>query len=175
MELLISVAILAILMLATTEVFARSFGSYQSTKRVENSITDAQFLMNLLSKELRTSTVVLPSGEGSTQSIKFFEHSKSECVQYRFNSSTGFLEIARTSTGVSFSSCNNGSDLSGFSPVGVGSLTGSFYSVPSRMVSPGPGRVGRVTTTIDLNVSGANDTVLQTTTSLRDYGYIGLQ
>ena len=131
--------------------------------------------MNLLSKELRTSTVVSPSGEGSTQNIKFFEHSKSECVQYRFNGSTGFLEIARTSAGVSLSSCNNGSDLSGFAPVSLGSVTGSFYSVPSVVVSAGTGRVGRVTMTIALDVREANDTVIQTTTSLRDYGYIGLQ
>lgn len=173
LELLISVAILALLMLATTNIFAKSFGSYQATKKTENTIFDAQFLMNLIAKELRTGTVVSPTSDGSTQSIKFFEHSKSECVQYRFNNQS--IEVARTSSGTSFSSCDNGTNLSGFTKASTGTITGSFYSVPSDKMSPGPGKVGRVTMTISIESGTGSPTVLQTTTSLRDYGYIGLQ
>lgn len=171
LELLIATAILALLMVVTTDIFVSSFGSYQSTKRVESSITDAQFLMNLLAKELRTSTVVSPTSSGSAQSIKFFEYSKSQCIQYRFTGSA--IEVARTSEGVSFSSCNNTSNLSGFSTIGSGNVTGSFDVVPSR--PSGPQRVGRVTMTISIQAASANAVVIQTTASLRDYGYAGLQ
>ncbi len=173
LELLISMAIMSLLMLATAQIFSRSFLSYQATKHIESNITDAQFLMNLLAKELRTSTVVFPSDSGSTDSIKFFEHSKSQCVQYRFTGST--IEAARTSTGGTFSSCDNSSNLSGFAPIGIGNVTGSFYSVPSRPASSGSQRMGRVTMTISLQSSDSSPIVLQTTTSLRDYGYVGLQ
>ncbi len=175
LELLISLAVLSILMLATTEIFAESFGSYQATKRIENNISDAQFLMNSIAKELRTSTVVSPTGDGSTQSIKFFEYSKSECVQYRFNSGNQSLEVARTAPGSSFASCNNTTSLSGFSRVGIGRVTGSFYSLPSRDTTPGPQRIGRVTVTLSIQAGGANSIALQSTTSLRDYGNAELQ
>lgn len=73
LELLISVAILSLLMIATTEVFTKSFGSFRSTREIESNIADAQFLMNLFAKELRTSTVVLPtSTTSSTNTVKFF-------------------------------------------------------------------------------------------------------
>lgn len=173
LELLISLAVLSILMLATSSIFVRSFGSYQGTKRIESNISDAQFLMNSIAKELRTSTVVAPTSDGSTQSLKFFEYSKSECIQYRFNSGT--IEVARSSSGSTFESCNNTANLSGFSRVGIGSISGSFYSLPSKPVSPGPQRVGRVTVTLSIQVSGSDPVVLQSTTSLRDYGYAGLQ
>lgn len=173
LELLISLAVLSILMLATSSIFVKSFGSYQATKRIESNISDAQFLMNSIAKELRTSTVVAPTSDGSTQSLKFFEYSKSECVQYRFNS--GAIEVARSSSGSDFASCNNTSNLSGFTRVGIGSVTGSFYSLPSKPASPGPQRIGRVTVTLSIQISGSNPVVLQSTTSLRDYGYAGLQ
>lgn len=171
LELLISTAILALLMLVTTGIFVNSFGSYQSTKRIESNISDAQFLMNLLAKELRTSTVVAPSSSGSTQSVKFFEYSRSQCVQYRFNGNA--IEVARTASGTSFSSCDNSSNLSGFTPIGSGEVTGSFESVPSR--SSSPKRIGRVTITINIKVQSSDPIVIQTTASLRDYGYAGLQ
>lgn len=171
LELLIATAILALLMVVTTDIFVSSFGSYQSTKRLESNITDAQFLMNLLAKELRTSTVVSPTSSGSTQSIKFFEYSKSQCTQYRFNG--GAIEVARTSEGTSFASCNNTTSLSGFTEISSGNATGSFDVVPSR--PSGPQRIGRVTMTINIQASSSNPAVIQTTTSLRDYGYAGLQ
>lgn len=174
LELLISMAMLTVLMLATTDIFVRSFSNYQSTSELETNLADAQFLMNLLAKELRTSTVVSPTSSGSTQNIKFYEHSKGECVQYRFNSGSQSLEAARTSGGSSFDSCNNTSSLSGFTVVGIGSVTGSFNSVPSRTIASGSPRVGRVTMTLSIRSDDSNPLVLQTTASLRDYGYIGL-
>lgn len=173
-ELLISISILTVLMLATTDIFVRSFSSYQSTADLESSLADAQFLINFLAKELRTSTVVSPSSSGSTQTLKFYEHSKGECVQYRFDSTNEILEVARGSSGSSFESCDNGSDLSGFEVVGVGKVTGAFYSVPSQTVDSGSARVGRVTINLILQEDESNPIPIQTTVSLRDYGYIGL-
>jgi prepilin-type N-terminal cleavage/methylation domain-containing protein len=173
-ELLLSVVILAILMVATAEIFSRSSVSYRATREFETSVGEAQFLMNALAKELRTSTVVAPTGDGATQNVKFFEYSKSECVQYRFNGTTQRLEVARTAS-TTFATCNNTSDLSGFVPASNALITGSFFSLPSLPLTPGPGRMGRVTLTLSIQASGVAPVVLQTTVSLRDYGYAGLQ
>jgi prepilin-type N-terminal cleavage/methylation domain-containing protein len=169
LELLISVGILSLLMLTTSTIFVRSFSSYQSTKELENSITDAQFLMNLLAKELRTSTVVSPSSSGTTSSITFFEYSKSQCIQYRFSGER--LEVARANA-PDVSSCSSGS-VGSFSPVGLSSISGSFTVVPSR--PSGPQRVGQVTMSMSVDAGDAGTVDIQTTTSLRDYGYVGLQ
>lgn len=172
LELLISVAILTLLMMAASQIFARSFGNYRSIQNVENNVSDAQFLMNSLAKELRTSTITAPISSGWTQSIKFFENSKSECVQYRFNSANRTVEVARSASGSSFSSCDNTNNLSNFEKVGGGNVTGAFYSVPSK--NSDPLRVGRVTVILEIRNRNSDPAVLQTTTSLRDYGYIGL-
>ena len=172
MELLISVAILTLLMMAAAQIFSRSFGNFRSVRSVENNISDSQFLMNVLAKELRTSTITAPTSNGWTQSIKFFENSKSECVQYRFNSVSRTIEVARTGAGSSFSSCNNTNNLSNFEKVGGGNVTGAFYAVPSQNTTPLS--VGRVVITLQIQDRNSNPVVLQTTTSLRDYGYIGL-
>ncbi len=170
LELLISVAILSLLMIATTEVFTKSFGSFRSTREIESNIADAQFLMNLFSKELRTSTVVVPtSSTTSTNTVKFFEYSKQECLQYRFNSVSQIIEVARQNT--DFNGCNNTNNLSNFTEIGTGSVTGSFAVVPSSQGTP---RVGKVTMTIVIVGTSSSSIVLQTTTSLRDYGYVGL-
>jgi prepilin-type N-terminal cleavage/methylation domain-containing protein len=170
LELLISVAILAILMMAVTEIFTRSFGSFRASRELESNIADAQFLMNLLSKEFRTSTVIIPaSSNDNTSTVKFFEYSKQECQQYRFNASTSSIEVARQNT--DFSGCNTVSNLTGFTEVNVGGVTGSFAVVPSTQSTP---RVGKITMTIVFDGEATAPVVLQTTTSLRDYGYVGL-
>jgi prepilin-type N-terminal cleavage/methylation domain-containing protein len=169
LELLLSVAILAILMLAVTDIFTKSFGSFRVTREIETNIADAQFLMNLFAKELRTSTVIIPSAStASASTVKFFEYSKQECQQYRFDASASTIEVARQST--DFNGCNNNSNLSGFVKANVGSVTGSFAVIPSRQSTP---RVGKVTMTMIFDGAASDPVILQTTTSLRDYGYVG--
>jgi prepilin-type N-terminal cleavage/methylation domain-containing protein len=169
LELLISVAILAILMLAVADIFTKSFGSFRVTREMETNIADAQFLMNLFSKELRTSTVIIPAtSTASTDTVKFFEYSKQECQQYRFNASASTVEVARQAT--DFDGCNNSSNLTGFAKANVSTTTGSFAVVPSSQSTP---RVGKVTMTIVFDGAAAEPVVLQTTISLRDYGYVG--
>jgi prepilin-type N-terminal cleavage/methylation domain-containing protein len=168
LELLISVAILSLIMLATVLIFSRSFGSYQRAKALEKNVSEAQFVMNLLSKELRTGTVVLPtSPSASTSIIKFFDHSRGACIQYAFTN--GNLEVVRVE-GSTLAVCNNTSQLSG-STVTVANVAGSFAVVPSTVT---PQSVGRVTITVVITSNDLRTTAIETTTSLRDYGYIGL-
>lgn len=170
MELLLSVAILAILMLAVTEVFSKSFGSYRQTKEIEKAITDAQFAANLFSKELRTSTIINQGGNASSSKVKFFEYSKSECIQYRFANAT--IEVARSASGSDFSDCNTTSDLSNFTTaLGASNVTGFFEYIRSDAGVP---QVGRVNMTVSIPTSGT-PVVLQSVTSLRDYGNVGIQ
>jgi prepilin-type N-terminal cleavage/methylation domain-containing protein len=123
LELLISTAILSLIMLTTVLIFARSFGSYQRAKIVEKNVSSAQFVVNRLSKELRTGTVVLPSSPSNgTSLVKFFDHSRNTCMQYAFTN--GNLEIVQIDNS-SLSSCSNSSQLSG-GTVAVPGVSGSF-------------------------------------------------
>lgn len=169
-EMVISVAILALLMAAASQVFAKAFSSYQTAKLLQSNIEDAQFIMNNMAKELRTSSIASPSSSSTVTDIKFFDYSKSECVRYRIVSN----QVQRAATTIAngdLSDCQS-ANPSTFETLSSGISSGQFAVVPS---SGGASKkIGKVTILFEIAAENTEPVHIQTTTSLRDYGYIGL-
>jgi prepilin-type N-terminal cleavage/methylation domain-containing protein len=162
-EVMVSLFIFSIIMIGTSQIFTQAFAGHRYAKNLQRDIENTQYLSGILSKELRTSTIVDPNGvTDNSQSLQFYEHSQGLCIQYRITQSS--LQVAReVSTGPV--ACN-GSTLSNFTTISSGTLSGGFDIVPS---DDSPRTVGRVTLALKIQ-EGTHSAVIQSTVSLRDYG-----
>lgn len=169
-EVVISVFIFAIIMMAVSQIFISAFRGYNYARAVQRDLEAAQFAINTLAKELRTSSVV--SASGVQTFVQFVDYSQSICFKYRVSGSS--LQVARKAGIKTFDSCQSTAFASGdFTTVSTGAVTGNFFVILSDP-TVGSKKVGKVT--ISLVVSeGSHTARTQTTASLRDFGYIGLQ
>lgn len=177
-EVLISLFVFSLMMAATAEIFTKAFSGYRNTRATQRDVENAQYALNLISKELRTSTVVTsltPPFPRSSPSIKFYDHSQGRCFYYRINASA--LQVASaSSTGPADCTTRNvGTPVT----ISTGRVSGSFRITPScgSVVDPpectGTKRVGKVTIILDISEDNTHRAQIQTTASLRDFGYIG--
>lgn len=171
-EVLVAMFVFSIMMTAVSQVFASAFSGYRFTRAVERDLENAQFFINILAKELRTSSVV--SAAGNQQFVQFFDHSQGKCFRYRID--TARLQVASAaSTGVaSGASPCNAMGFGSFTTISTGSVAGSFRVTPSATVGGPATVVGKVTIALDISESVAHHARMQTTVSLRDFGNIGL-
>lgn len=167
-EVMVSLAVFLIIMLAMSQTFTQSFAGYRNVKAVQRDVENAQFALNLMAKELRTSSIVSASSGGAlTSAVKFYDYSQGLCLEYRINASA--LQVAKAAV-ATFNDCVAAS-LGSYATVTTGTVTGGFIITPS-VISPQS--VGKVTVSLEIS-EGPNHTArIQTTSSLRDYGYIGL-
>ncbi len=165
-EVMVSLFVFSLVMIAASQIFTRAFAGHRYARNLQKDIENAQYLSGILSKELRTSTIVDPNGfTQNTQLVQFYEHSQGLCIQYRISGNA--LQVAKqSSTGPS--ACN-GASLSGFTTVSSGTITGGFDVTPS---SASPRTVGRVTLALRIQ-EGTHSASIQSTVSLRDYGVDG--
>lgn len=167
-EVMVSLFIFTLMMIAVAEIFTDAFTGHRATRMVGRDIENIQYALNSISKELRTSSVV--SASGSQSYVQFYDHSQSQCFRYRI--SGGALQVASaTSTGVS--NCN-GMNLTSFTTLSTGTVSGSFDVTPSEDYGGPPTRVGRVTISFQIAEDATHFARIQTTVSLRDFGSIGL-
>jgi hypothetical protein len=165
----VSVFIFAIIMMAVSQIFISAFRGYNYTRAVQRDLETAQFAINTLVKELRTSSVV--SASGVQTFVQFIDYSQSICFKYRVSGSS--LQVAKKADIKTFDSCRSIAFASGnFTTVSTGKVTGNFYVIPSNPAA-GSKKVGKVTTSLVIS-EGAHMARIQTTASLRDFGYIGL-
>lgn len=166
-ELLVAMSLFALLMVGVSQIFAKASSGYRDTRAIQKDLETAQFALDTLAKELRTSTVVAFTGTNSSY-VKFFDYSQNRCIQYRINGTV--FQVAKMVVG-NLDACR-ATTLSDFVALTNGSVSGFFRVTPS---DPGPPlAVGRVTVSLQIS-EGANHTArVQTSASLRDYGYIGL-
>ncbi len=169
-ELLVAMFTFTIVMLAISQIFSQAFAGYRNTKAVQRDVENAQYSLNTMAKELRTSSIVSPSSGTlvNSQSVKFYDHSQGICFQYRINSS--MLQVARAAA-ADVPTCA-GMGLGTFSTISTGVISGNFIITPS---SPSPMTVGKVTASLEISEGATHTARIQSTASLRDYGYIGLQ
>lgn len=162
-EVLVSMFVFAIVMLATISIFAQIMSNYRYTRETQRALEDAQFAMNRIAKVLRTSTVV----SSSTSQIIAYDYSQGKCVRYALNSVA--REITETVTsGNSPNDCGSG----GVSNVlNVAPLTGSFLAQSSDNASK---TVGYVVMSFEVEGPDSKKIYIQTTVSLRDYEVSGL-
>lgn len=174
-ELLVAMSVFTIIMLAISQIFVQAFVGYRNTKAVQRDVENAQYSLNTMAKELRTSSVVNPSSgvRRSSQSVKFFDYSQNICFQYRISSQK--LQVARA-LAANTAACASASFGSGsFSTISTGVISGSFIVTPSSMSPAVPMRVGEVTVSLQISEGTGHTARIQTTVSLRDYKNIGLQ
>ncbi len=176
LEVVIALAVFSIITLGTIQVLAQGTKSYRNTKTVQSNLERAQFVLNAMAKELRTSSVVQSSIGGTVSTITFFDYSQGRCIQYRADESAG--TVAKRSH--AFSSSDPDTDRTSclgyiftetYETV-VSGLTDQMFSVDVSTPPPTP-HVGRVTAVFVIGTSGAA-TAVQTTVSLRDYNYNGI-
>jgi Tfp pilus assembly protein PilW len=169
MEVVISLAMFVIIIVATAQIFTQSFSGYRYTKNLQKDTENAQLIMGILSKELRTSTIVSPNNpQNAVSSLKFYDHSQGACLAYRI--SVGRVQVAKEDL-ASVAACN-AANLTNYQTVSsTGTVDGSFDVVPS---DDSPRTVGRVTLTLRIRTDlNGHEEVIQNTVSLRDYGTDG--
>lgn len=172
-EVIVSLFIFSLMMVAVSQIFAKAFSGYRNTRATQRDVENAQYALNLLSKELRTSTVVAPtSGPYPLRSdyVKFYDHSQGRCFYYRIvGAPTNALQVASaSSTGPADCTTRNvGTPVT----ISTGTVSGSFRVTPSQ--GGGSKRAGKVTISLDISEDATHRAQIQTTASLRDFGNIG--
>jgi len=173
LEVLVSLAIFTVMMVAVSQTFAGAFSGYRNTRALQRDLENAQYFMNILAKELRTSSVVSPlTGPFpvSSQFVQFYDHSQGKCFHYKIEQNALRMDEA-DAAGVA--ACGT-MTLSAFETVSTGIVAGAFYVTPSTVAPDTPMRVGKVTISLDVSEGNVHHAYVQTTVSLRDFGNIGL-
>lgn len=186
-ELLVVVFMSSLILVAITGLFMYIFGSYRSIRTMQKDVENAQFALNTMSKTLRTSTVMQPTGstateEGSVQSaatIYAYDYSTQRCFIFRFSGSALLSGSGATSGADDIErrhNCNfsNSGVAGSLQELTTGTVNGQFYIIPSGDEASGTHRVGRVSISMEANSELAHPVDLQTTVSLHDYTYVGL-
>lgn len=179
-EIMAALASFSIIMIAITQIFARGISSYREVRKTQVNLEAAQAILNLMSKELRTSSVVSSSLGATVSTIKFFDYSQNRCIEYSFDETTG--QIAKRSVAYSdpdptdndydeqWNYCN-GVAFAGVAQPLLTGLTSQAVSLVPSAAPPNP-LVGKVTVAVTIG-QGSASTSLQTSVSLRDFNYTG--
>lgn len=183
-EAVVALFVFLIIMLSLSSTFTQSFSGYKNTRAVQKDVENAQFALNLMAKELRTSTIV--SSGGTKKIVKFYDHSQSICFEYKIDEDNDELTVSQTGV------IDEGDDPSSFDPITAcsgggfsspqslvkientgGKLEGNFVIVPSDK-NVVPKKLGKITISLQISEGPKHTANVQTTSALRDYGYIGL-
>jgi len=163
--------VFSLIMAIVSVVFSGGFAAYKNTASSQKYLENAQYIMNDLVKQLRTSSVISPLGNPafntSPVSIKFFDHSQSKCIMYRQHSSPDYIEKVIGTAGTA-ALCDTTPGFGAWRRVTTGEVTMNLIVSDSVLSS----RVGMVT--ISFLVGGGagsvvNPILLQSAVSLRDY------
>lgn len=169
LEVMVAISIFSILVVVASGIFSGFIRNYKSTKEIQRNLENAQYAMNIVSKVLRTSTIVSASGSNQT-AITVFDNSQGKCFVYRFDNVTvpNNLEVSEKA-GV-LADCAVGAGYSSFQSVTGDPIDAKGYFVWTYKTSNAP-QVGMVTIKMDIgDQSGGKDLAhIQTTVSLRDY------
>lgn len=165
-EVIVAMGVFVIIMGGSAGVFASAFKSYRGAKNTNESLKDAQYAMNLMSKTFRTSSVK----HATDDTVIVYDYSQSVCVRYQFSASA----LRKSTAGVTEPNCNNSASFAAAVPMTIGTVTGVFSASDSDGDdgSVTSVRVGRVTVTMEVtNSAGTNPSSarIQSTSSLRDY------
>lgn len=183
-EMMLAVLIFSLVMTATMSVFVSVIKVKSRAKDAQRNMEDAKYALELMSKTLRTSTIISCNnidkdqcGNSIVNSIEVYDYSQNLCVRYLYNTGTDKLSWGTRDAGAS------GVDGCNPAPAAVNALTGSFITYWRVVAKPSDATtVGQVTITLQMcSKSGATcagtnvDTfTAQTTVSLRDYKEVGI-
>jgi len=172
LEMVVSLFIFSLMMMAVTQIFASAYSGYRMTRVVGRDLENAQYALNAIAKALRTSSVV----SQSATSVQFYDYSQKKCLKYRIfqqKLEEAPFNFPGVSDAAGVADCNGRNFVAGdFSAMTTGTVTGSFAATAS--VGPPASRVGRVTISLTIAENATHQAHIQTTVSLRDFGAIGL-
>ncbi len=175
LEVVMAMGAFTLIMLGTIQIMAQGSKNYRSTKELQTNLEAAQFALNTMAKELRTSSVVAASTGAVASSITFFDYSQSRCIQYRADESTSMVTkrsraFAATDPDANRTSCA-GYTFTETQEQLLTNLSNQAFNVD--MSTQTPPHVGRVTVSLTVGTVGGAATA-QTTVSLRDFNYVGI-
>lgn len=195
LEVIVSIGVFSLMMITTAGIFANSISSSRSNRVIERNVEQAQFVMNEMAKELRTSTVVNTtfdnSGAGTFASpgigndVRFFDYSQSKCIEYSVATVNGNSLIQRATPSAATAdpvACATAT-MDVVQIMTIGDVVPSFRVVTSFDGDTGSGtidtrnaRVGIVTMAfvVKEKASATQSVTLQTSVSLRDYSKSGI-
>lgn len=160
-EMMISVFIFMLMMVAIVQIFAQQIQTYRHARSVQNDMENAQFAMNYIAKTLRTASVL---GDGSAdfsdkavfnnndfavveigagETLVVYDYSQELCVKFSFQPAghNGYIDDALWMTNNSvdvvydaIDECLNSANYAG-SPerrLTTGNVTGTFEVAPTR-------------------------------------------
>jgi len=185
-EMIVAVGVFTVMMSVIVGAFSSGALAYRGARELQKNVESAQYAMNTMAKHLRTSTIFSPATPSSVSSIRFYEYSSDRC--FRYDISGGVLSArwhgidggTYADSDELFQACENGTvSFPASQPMTSGDVEGIFRVVPSDDGSGGTDkRIGRVTIQLTVkNAPGENEHLkssIQTSVSLRDYGYIGI-
>lgn len=184
-EAVVSMFVFLIVMIASSQIFTNAFVGYRDAKAVQRDVENAQFALNILAKELRTSSI---AGAIST-GIRFYDYSQGICFRYEFNN--GEFRVAKVVTADRLECRQYPFAAQGVYTVIVSNVIGASFDVDfssdgskysdddngTHLDASGVKKVGKATISLQIKEGAGNRpaTNIQTTVSLRDYGFVGLQ
>lgn len=123
-EVLVSMFVFTIMMTSVSQIFSTTFLGYKNIRAVQRDIDNAQYSLNIIAKELRTSTMTNPTTGSlvNRTDIQFFDHSQDRCFRYRI--SGGSLQVA-SAVAADVNACS-ALTLNSFTTITTGVITGSF-------------------------------------------------
>lgn len=169
LEIIVALFVFSIAMVAVTAIFASFISANRTTKNTQKALEDAEQAMNIMTKEIRTSSVAFTSGSPVTTLgiLEYSDPAGPQCIGYRFNGTniqytapvavasglpTDCTQAVLTAAGATYANLIN-------TPI----TGGSFIVTPSA-----PQTVGKVTILMSVT-AGTIQTPIQGTVSLRDY------
>jgi prepilin-type N-terminal cleavage/methylation domain-containing protein len=176
-EVVTALGIFSMIMLGVVLIMGTCTKSYRSQRLIQSNLEAAQFALNTMAKELRTSSVVASSVGGTVSTITFFDYSQNRCIQYRADEGSSTLSkrsriFSNANPNTNRTDCNNYTWPSETYASLVSGLSDQNLSVIQSSATP-PLRVGRVTVSLTLGTT-TGKAAIQTTVSLRDFNYVGI-
>lgn len=184
LEVMVSMGVFSLMMVSVAGIFSSSISSYRFNKVIERDLENAQFVMNDIAKQLRTSTVVNPStgtfaSPETNDHVRFYDYSQGRCIQYTTSidpNDNHHLSVASATVALMSDCATAPLDTPQF--LTTGDVVPTFRVVNSFLdpVTPSNSRVGRVTMVFVVKEKSAatRSVTLQTTVSLRDYVVSGI-
>ena len=170
-EVVVAMGVFSLLMAVVSVAFSGGFVAYRNAASAQKYLENAQYIMNDLAKQLRTSSIIDPIGNPATNtspaSITFFDHSQSKCIAYRQHATSDYIEKSVGTAGTT-ALCGTAPGFSVWNRVTTGEVTMDLVIRNSVLNT----RVGLVTISFFVgggSTAAVSPILLQTSVSLRDY------
>ena len=187
-EVVLAVGIFLIVMLGIMQIFTTSFKAYKESRKLQGTLEAGQFATNAMAKELRTSSLIDHTSDGTSFSVTFIDYSQNRCIQYVASGVSG--KITKYARNVIGADPNAKRQYCQDNGVTLGDLVGDLFTsgdlfttgltqaninyVESKPIGGGSTPlVGKVTISLTFGLTSKPAT-LQTTVSLRDFNYVGI-